>query len=108
MKEENEVKWEAGYRPNGQKYWETPFVNGKRHGIETWWYENGKKSSEYKYVNGQEHGIHFEWYDNGSLFCVENWNQGEFVVEFRFFEASKVPEGRVPEVDILSKEFKLL
>jgi antitoxin component YwqK of YwqJK toxin-antitoxin module len=131
MKKEDEFQRERGYWVNGQKRCEIPYVNGRLHGIGTCWRENGKKSSEYKYVNGQSHGIQMRWYtngqkwmecpwvngqrhgidtwwySNGSLRYIEKWNQGQRVVAFNFYE-SEVPEGKMPEIDILTKEFKLL
>jgi antitoxin component YwqK of YwqJK toxin-antitoxin module len=106
MKEENEVKWEVGYRDNGQKFWETPYVNGERHGIETWWYENGKKWIESPHVNGDLHGIETCWHEDGSLWFVAKWNQGQLVVGFEF-KISEVPEGKVPEIDIFESKYYL-
>ena len=132
MKEEEEkVEWIVDYWSNGQKFYEIPWVNGQRHGIETWWREDGNKELERPWVNGQrhgietwwrkdgnkelecpwvnaqKHGIETWWNSNGSLLFVGKWNQGQLVVGFEFNE-SEVPEGKVPEVDILTKQFNLL
>ena len=104
MKEENEVELRYSYWGNGQKWFEAPYVNGKLHGIETWWHENGQKWMERPWVNGQLHGIETLWTEDGSLFCVEKWNQYQRVVRFGFKD-SNVPENRVQVIDILTKEF---
>ena len=83
MKEEEKVEWEMTFWFNGQKQCEIPWMNGQLHGIETCWNENG------------------------SLRYIEKWNQGQVVVGFEF-KISEVPEGKVPEVNILTNEFKLL
>ena len=83
MKEEETLEWEMTFWFNGQKQCEIPWMNGQLHGIETCWNENG------------------------SLQFVGKWNQGQLVVSFDF-EASDVPGRKMPEVDILRKEFKLL
>ena len=31
--------------------------DGKKEGVETWWYEDGTKESEYHYKDGKEEGI---------------------------------------------------
>jgi len=50
---------------NGQKWYETPYVNGQVHGKEMGWYVNGQKGYEVSYVNGQKHGEAMRWYGNG-------------------------------------------
>ena len=50
--------------PNGQKRYEIPYVNGKRHGLDIWWHINGKKWHEIPYVNGKRHDLEVEWYPN--------------------------------------------
>jgi antitoxin component YwqK of YwqJK toxin-antitoxin module len=108
MKEEKEkVEWIVDYWPNGQKRCEFSHIKGKKHGIEMHWHDNGKKRCEIPWVNEQSHGISTCWNENGSLQFVRKWNQGQLVVGFKFKD-SEVPEGRVPEIDILTKEFKLL
>jgi antitoxin component YwqK of YwqJK toxin-antitoxin module len=100
MKEEEKIEWKVGYWFNEQKQYEFSYVNEKRHGIETWWHSNGQKWIERTWVNGDMHGINTWWYSNDSLGYVSKWNQGQFVVGFEF-KISEVPQGKVPEIDIL-------
>jgi antitoxin component YwqK of YwqJK toxin-antitoxin module len=77
------VYWNVKYHPNGNKHCEIPTLNRDIQGIVTWWYEDG------------------------SLSLVQKWNKNQTVVGFGFYE-SNVQEGKVPEVNILTNEFKLL
>ena len=52
---------------NGKIYWETPFKNGGREGIEKWYYESGELRAEIPYKNGEREGIGKEYYENGNL-----------------------------------------
>jgi antitoxin component YwqK of YwqJK toxin-antitoxin module len=107
MKKEDEFQRERGYWVNGQIRNETPLVNGQLQEIETWWHDNGHKWIERSWVNGMLQGISTWWHDDGSLRGITKWNQGQEVVWFGF-NKSEVPEGKVPEIDILRNEFKLL
>jgi antitoxin component YwqK of YwqJK toxin-antitoxin module len=98
---------ETNWHENGQKWIERSWVNGLLHGIETGWYKNGQKWSERSCVNGRLHGLSIWWTEDGSLRSVQKWNQAQLVVGFEF-KISEVPEGRVPEIDVLRNEFKLL
>jgi antitoxin component YwqK of YwqJK toxin-antitoxin module len=46
---------------------ETPYVNGKRHGIEKSYYESNALEWEAPYVNGKMHGVLKRYYDSGAL-----------------------------------------
>jgi len=47
------------------------YINGKKNGVATWWYENGQKRIEGYYENGIEHGSFLYWKNDGSKdFCV--------------------------------------
>ena len=52
---------------NGKIYWETPFKNGGREGIEKWYYESGELKTEIPYKNDKREGIAKEYYENGGL-----------------------------------------
>lgn len=39
------------YYENGQKWWETEYRNGQRHGKDIGWYKNGQKYREVEYKN---------------------------------------------------------
>ena len=58
---------EREYHSNGKIYWETPFKNGGREGIEKWYYESGELRAETPYKNGKKEGIEKWYYENGNL-----------------------------------------
>ena len=58
--------------PNAQKWNEITYKDGKRHGLETYWYENGQKQSEHTHKDGIEHGPGAAWYENGQK--KAEWN----------------------------------
>ena len=44
---------ERRYQENGQKFFETEYQNGQRHGKKIWWDKNGKKYLEAEFQNGK-------------------------------------------------------
>ena len=59
--------------PNGQKRNEITYKDGKRHGLETYyWHVSGQKESERTYKDHKEHGPGTAWYENGQK--KEEWN----------------------------------
>ncbi|EMZ40815.1 hypothetical protein C826_00649 [Helicobacter bilis WiWa] len=58
---------EREYYSNGKIYWETPFKNGGREGIEKWYYENGNLVKEVPYKNHEVNGTTKTYDDNGNL-----------------------------------------
>ena len=50
---DNILQLEQGWFSYGVLAWETPYANGKRHGVERWWYKNGVCNSEAVCVNGE-------------------------------------------------------
>ncbi len=65
----------------------TPYVNGKQHGMERWWYESGKKYTEEMWRDGKLHGVETWWYESGQKkkeiyhiadkeYALLNWNEG--------------------------------
>jgi antitoxin component YwqK of YwqJK toxin-antitoxin module len=75
QKMSEEVK--THYWPNGNKNKEYRLLNGKRHGLETWWHENGQKDSECTWVNGQKHGLDTSWYETGQKRYERTWVNGQ-------------------------------
>ncbi len=64
---------------------------GKRQGVQKYFYQNGKLQLEGTWNNGKEQGVMKEYYDNGVLKRVSNWNDGQIngeVVEYN-------PQGKV-------------
>ncbi len=62
---------------NGMVRSKTPYVNGKKHGAQRWWYENGSKSRKTMWKNGVEHGSETWWGQKGQKFFEQTWKHGE-------------------------------
>jgi len=52
---------EIGWYSNGNKMYETPYVNGNVHGLYKWWFTNGNKESETPYKKDIQHGSNIEF-----------------------------------------------
>jgi len=63
MKHKTEIK--TYYYKNGNKWYEIPYVNDKRNGLQIVWHSNGNKSCETPYVNGKVHGLEIVYNKNG-------------------------------------------
>ena len=61
------VEVKKHYYKSGALERETPYVNGKVHGLAKWYYESGALWSEAPYVNGERHGIEKTYYASGAL-----------------------------------------
>jgi antitoxin component YwqK of YwqJK toxin-antitoxin module len=46
---------------------ETPYVNGKKHGIERWYYYSGALHAKSPYVNNKKQGTEEVYYESGAL-----------------------------------------
>jgi antitoxin component YwqK of YwqJK toxin-antitoxin module len=62
---------------DGQKEYETSYVNGKKDGLTTLWYENGQKHVEINYVNNKEDGLTTLWHENGQKSAEVNYKDGK-------------------------------
>lgn len=61
------------YTKDGKKVnWEANYLNGKKHGVSTFWY-GGSKSSESSWDNGKRSGSSKHYYKNGNLSCDAWW-----------------------------------
>ena len=67
-----EVKRE--YYESGALWGESPYVNGKKHGLEKLYYESGVLYKEAPYVTGKKHGIEKHYYKTGAL-----WDETPYV-----------------------------
>ena len=52
----------------GSKKSEVLYVDDKKEGLETNWYESGSKKSEVLYVDGKSEGLATRWHENGSKY----------------------------------------
>jgi len=69
----SEVVWEKHHDAKGQLMYETPFVNGKAHGIQKGYWSDGQLCWEDPFVNNQQHGIS-RWYNrDGTLRSETLW-----------------------------------
>ncbi len=50
---------------NGMVESKTSYVNGKQHGMDTWWKDSGKKRKEEMWRNGKKHGLQTALHENG-------------------------------------------
>lgn len=53
--------------PSGKLKHETPYVNGKKHGLEKSYFENGTLKAESACANGIDEGRARGWHENGQL-----------------------------------------
>lgn len=64
------------FHPNGQTRAKTAFLNGKKHGSLSKWFENGIKSFESNYITGRLDGKTTSWWRNGNVRSVSNFENG--------------------------------
>jgi antitoxin component YwqK of YwqJK toxin-antitoxin module len=57
--------WIYNDYPNGNRYTETPYHNGKEEGIMKRWYADHKLEQERLFINGKKEGIHRGWWPDG-------------------------------------------
>ena len=65
---------------NGVKSTVANYINGIKHGLETWWdEESGLKTWEANYVNGKQHGLETAWDENGTILFQRSYHTGQLV-----------------------------
>gem|GEM_PF-6337562 len=69
----------TGWYENGQKRYETNYVDGKEHGLYTEWRENGQKETEGNAKEGKPHGLWTEWDEEGKVTSQTMFENGEKV-----------------------------
>jgi len=62
---------------NGQQATQIDFVNGKRHGIESRWFEDGTKKFEGRFQENTLVGVFEEWHQNGQRKSQAVWQGGK-------------------------------
>ncbi len=70
----------AKYHPGGEIMSEVPYVDGKKHGVETGWHDkhaNGNKFQETIWVNNKRHGVTTRWHRDGSKRWQGMWVGGK-------------------------------
>jgi antitoxin component YwqK of YwqJK toxin-antitoxin module len=71
------VEVKKHYYKSGALERETPYVNGKVHGLAKWYYESGALMVETPYVDGKEHGIVKWYYPSGALRRESQYENGK-------------------------------
>ena len=61
----------------GHKWIEGNYKDGKKDGLEVWWYDNGQKMSERNYKDGKQNGLMVGWHDNGQKYTEINFKDGK-------------------------------
>jgi antitoxin component YwqK of YwqJK toxin-antitoxin module len=93
----DETTWKRSRYSNGQLSWETPYVNGERHGISRGWHENGQLMYETPWLNGQRHGIRRHWNEDDKLWSIEKFHRDQRVIDI---ELGPVPSDATMELDL--------
>ena len=68
---------QKAYYENGKLMREIPYKNDKIHGVAKGYYESGKLASETPYQNGKKHGVEKAYYENGNLRYEAPYQNGE-------------------------------
>ena len=75
------VEVKKSYYESGALWYETPYVNGKMHGIVKHYYESGALWYETPYVNGMRHGIERGYdKDKTSIHCLSLYDKDREVL----------------------------
>jgi antitoxin component YwqK of YwqJK toxin-antitoxin module len=65
---------------NGVKSTDANYINGVKHGLETWRdEESGLKTWEANYVNGKQHGLETTWDENGTILFQRSYQNGQLI-----------------------------
>ncbi len=62
---------------NGQVMSKNHYVNDKRHGVETEWWDNGHKRREVMWNDGKKHGVATGWLKDGRKWYERMWKDGK-------------------------------
>jgi antitoxin component YwqK of YwqJK toxin-antitoxin module len=67
----------ATLNSNGNKGCEEHFIDGKKNGLDTMWYENGNKASEDHFIDENKNGLSTSWYENGNKASEDHFIDGK-------------------------------
>ena len=67
---------------DGQPMYESPYKNGKKDGIWKGWYADGQLQYEYPYKNGKRHGMDKDWCEKGTLKRTRYYYEGKELKNF--------------------------
>ena len=68
-------KYTEQFVNGGQKY-EVNILNGKKQGLEIFWYESGRIKIQTNYVDDKEDGVWNQWYENGQMKLEAHYKDG--------------------------------
>lgn len=83
-------KKEIVKHPEGNYEISTPYINGKKHGIEIISFGNGAHI-DIPYLNGKKHGVMISHHSDGSVSRISTWKNGtRYGVMTRFHESGYI------------------
>lgn len=77
---------------NGNIKWETPYKNGKKHGIEKGYYETGELETKIPWVNGKREGDYKIYYISGKIKQITKLKNDKQISEQVYFEGGQLEQ----------------
>ena len=65
--------------PNGSPRGEADFLNGRKDGLERFWWTNGKLKEEAQWFDGRPNGVFRQWDEKGELSNVVRYKNGQLI-----------------------------
>jgi len=65
--------------PNGSPRGEADFLQGRKDGMERFWWPNGKLKEGGQWFDGRQNGVSREWSEEGQLIKVVRYKNGELI-----------------------------
>lgn len=62
---------------------EAGFLNGKKDGMERFWYPNGQLKSEGQWFEGKQNGVFRQWSEEGKVIRVVRYKNGQVIENLR-------------------------
>ncbi len=62
---------------SGKQQCKIYYAIGKKHGMNTMWWDNGTKRSEGIWKKSNPHGVYIEWYTSGQKWKEGRWKEGK-------------------------------
>lgn len=87
---------EVAYYQTGKIYLEGSYLNGKRNGVWTAWFDNGEIWSKGGYQEGVEHGHKILYHPGGARFYEGNYDMGKQVGIWKFWDKD---DNLIKEID---------
>ena len=85
------------------------FKDGRKHGLEQWWFENGQLARSFNYQNGELHGLREAWYEDGQPSRKAMYENGRYHDLFEsWHENGQMSEGQSLQIVSLSSPHRAL